>query len=68
MIPAEELRFYRLIEERRRRGKADCYTLACGHIVIVSPAYPDVIRYLPCPRCVVDWYSEAERQKIEAEL
>ena len=57
MIPDEELRFYRLIEERSTglTYEPGGYKLACGHSIVVFPSYSERINYLPCPVCIAQW-------------
>jgi len=54
----DQLRFFRLIEERNDSdpaANAGAYTLACGHQVLVAPKLPNSIQYLPCPECAIAW-------------
>lgn len=62
MIPRDELRFYRLIEERDAlAAQSGAYKLACGHTLVVTPPYPESINYLPCPVCADAWSDRRAR-------
>jgi hypothetical protein len=57
-MSAEELRFYRLIEEREMNpdGTQDL-TLACGHMLLCTvPTKEDEV-YAPCAECLRDYVS-----------
>lgn len=60
----EELRFWRLIEERQLDDDgSERMALACGHETTCVIPYPDTQEYAYCPQCVKKWL-EAER-KVE---
>jgi hypothetical protein len=57
----EELRFWRLIEERKREGDgSEHIALACGHEIVCVIPYPNTQEYAFCPQCLRKW-KEAEK-------
>lgn len=65
-LSQEELRFWRLIEERAPDDGAELVTLACGHSVVMIVPLPEWQRYHMCIQCVNDW-AEAERKLLRKE-
>jgi hypothetical protein len=63
---AEELRFWRLIEEREPEadGQGELITLACGHSIVCVIPYPDSQEYAYCSRCVKK-LAEADRTVLK---
>lgn len=59
----EELRFWRLIEEREPEadGRGERLTLACGHGFVCVVPYPTSQEYAYCSECVRKW-NEAEKR------
>lgn len=58
--PDEELRFWRLIEEREDKdNRTSEVTLACGHTVVFVGGIPKTQEYALCAQCL--------RKMIEAE-
>jgi hypothetical protein len=52
----EELRFWRLIEEREREEDgSERVVLACGHTSTFIVGIPDTQEYAYCPQCVHEW-------------
>jgi hypothetical protein len=52
---ADELRFYRLIEDRATNDGEQTIELACGHSRTLKTPLPDEQMYAACPTCVEAW-------------
>jgi hypothetical protein len=59
-LSQDELRFYRLIEEREDTPEGQTVLLACGHSIVQSFRTPEAIQYMACAQCVAAWI-RAER-------
>lgn len=57
----EELRFWRLIDERTADDKGERVMLACGHEFVCGIPYPDSQEYAYCRQCCRKWF-EAEKK------
>lgn len=59
----EELRFWRLIEEREtEEDGGEHVELACGHTIVFTVGLPDTQQYAYCSQCVKKW-SEAQHER-----
>lgn len=64
-LSTEELRFYRLIEEREMADDGSQeITMACGHKTVQIIPLPETVNYAYCVQCLSAWI-EAESKKKE---
>lgn len=69
-LSEEELRFWRLIEERKPQSDGtEEMTLACGHKITAVIPLPGTRQYEYCPQCVQEWIdSLKEWERMRASL
>jgi hypothetical protein len=59
-LPEDEIRYYRLIDEREPDAGGEKITLACGHTLRIA-GLPEMQHYILCMQCM-QGYRDAERE------